>query len=162
LTKFDDHYLRKGKKPALVFEDEWINLIKHIEGTGTPGYSEITEQLINTSPEMRKRLIKRIKEAFSKKYKKEVIGTTSVGSTLEPLGVTFVTHDVPTIMLNEMLHTYSLLKKYQAKKQYWIGLAKQQKSPGPWWKVTCVQYHNFPWTFDINYEREPNNFSPNA
>ncbi|GAB4015020.1 hypothetical protein GCM10028808_39190 [Spirosoma migulaei] len=161
LTKFDEHYLKKGDKPKLIVEDEWVSLIMHIEKIGTPGFSEITEQLLNISSEMRKRLIKRIQETYSKKYKKEIIGITSLGSTLEPLGVTFVTYDTTTATLNQILETYSLLRKYQAKKRYWIGLAKQQKSNGSWWETTCVQYYNFPWVFDINYNNEPNTFSNN-
>lgn len=96
LTKFDNYYLRKGEKPTIVFEDEWVSLIQRIEEIGNPGFSEITEQLLNITSEMRKRLIERIQETYKKKYKKEVIGITSLGSNLEPLGVTFVTHDTTT------------------------------------------------------------------
>lgn len=159
LNKFDDYYLRNGEKPVIALDEEWINLIKHIEGGFTPGFSTITEHLLNMRSEMRERLILKIKECFSKKYKQGVIGIHSLSSNVDIIGVTFVTNDVPTKLLNQMLETYSLLKKYQGRKKYWIGLAKQQKSNGPWWKVTCVQYYDFPWTFDPIFENEPNTFS---
>ncbi|MGA0558276.1 hypothetical protein ACO2Q8_16575 [Larkinella sp. VNQ87] len=162
LIKFDEYYLRGGVKPTLLVEEEWLNLIKHIEDDRNPGFSVINEHLLNIMPETRERLIKRINEAFNKKYKKEVIGITSLTNSFEVVGVTFVTYDVPTAKLNYILETYSLLRKYQAKKQFWIGLAKQQKSNGPWWKVTCLQYFDFPWTFDERYDSIPNTFTPSS
>lgn len=121
LESFDQHYLHGGETPQLKMEKEIKAILEDLEQLRPPGFTKLTNTLLDLSHESRENLIKFIKyisfltttdgrrHDFSILTEKNKVGITGISQTGRE-------------NLLEHLSAYCMLKKYQCQADCWIGL----------------------------------------
>ncbi len=158
IRSFDDYYLRKGGKPKINLEDDWICLIQFIEVSNWLHHTEMCEKLLTISIDIRKELIERIKKLESRKRGKEEIDLISLTTHSHEIGISYLTSEGDRNDLIHSLQSICEIRKYQSKKDTWIGLAKIRRPNEPWWKTTAVHLLSYPWKFEPKMEKLSKDF----
>ncbi len=120
---FDDYYLKQKEKPRIQKEEFVLQLVEFLEKTRSFGYTETTSIILDVHNDDAKAMSKQIQAIIKKAKKKNRISDFTIISDKPSLGITFMASKDKDELFEKLL-SYCTAKKYQAKRNQWVGISK--------------------------------------
>lgn len=151
LEKFDNYYLLQKDPPKLEIEKEIQRIIIDLEKLQPDNFTDLTNTLLNLDHTTRKKIIQWMEKI---KFLTQVDGKRHDFSLMDEgneLGVTIFSQ-IGHSDLQMILLSYCTLKKYQCKKDKWIGLGIDILDSS--YQVHAFYYNDAKWKKDRTMEDE--------
>ncbi len=147
---FDDYYLKHKKKPRIQKEEFVLQLVAFLEKTRDLGYTETTSIILDVHNHDAEIMSKHIQTTLKKAKKKNRVCDFSIISDEPSVGITFMASKDKE-KLFEQLITYCTAKKYQAKRNRWVGISKDITDKEN--DFTQVIFLDGEWIYDAELEK---------
>jgi len=147
---FDDYYLKHKEKPRIQKEEFVLQLVEFLEKSRDLGYTETTSIILDVHSDVAQTMSKQIQTAIKTAKKKNRVSDFTIISDKPSVGITFMASKDKE-KLFEQLFSYCTAKKYQAKRNQWVGISKDITDKEN--NFTQVIFLDGKWIYDAELEK---------